>query len=248
MMRNFARACLSILLLAMAVPAQAQVDSFAGPLSPGNWMSTFNMDPLGQLADQERRKAGASPAPAPGPSASTAVPISGLSFTPSAERRRANLASFVEKTRAQDPAGANQLSALFASGDIIARMGQELAKVGLRTDNLADAYTVWWINCWSAVHADFSTPDRATVEAVRAQAGRALVAGGKTATASDALKQQFAEAMLVQGLLLDAALQQSKGDPAQLKALAVAANQGAKGMGIDLRTMKLTPRGFAPAR
>jgi uncharacterized protein YjbI with pentapeptide repeats len=155
-------------------------------------------------------------------------------------------ASFVQKTQAADPAGAEQLKALFASGDIVALMEEELSKVGLHTTNLADAYTVWWINCWSAVHADFSTPDRATIDAVKAQAARALLAGGKTAETSDALKQQFAEAMLVQALLLDAALQQAKGNPAQLKLLATAANTGAMGMGLDMRSMVLTSSGFVP--
>jgi hypothetical protein len=244
MMSRIARACIPVLLITAPFTAAAQVDSFSGPLSPGNWMSTFNMDPVSQLVDQERRKAEAREGPVTkGPEAS----VASLSFRPSVERRKANLASFVAASRARDPAGAKQLSTLFASGDFIALMGKELARVGLRTDNLADAYTFWWINCWSAVHADFATPDHATIDAVKGQATRALLAGGRTAAASDALKQQFAEAMLIQGALLDAALQQAKNNPAQLKALAAAANQGAGGMGLDMRTMKLTPRGFMPA-
>jgi len=211
-------------------------------------MSTFNMDPVSQVLEQDRRKA----KPGAPPRSSSidppaAVAVSSLRFTPSAERRRANLASFVEQTRKQDPAGALQLRSLFASTDIIAEIHKAMAPKGLRTDNLADAYAVWWLQCWSAVHADFSDPDRATVQAVKAQATRALLAGGKAAAASDALKQQFAETLLVQALMLEASLRQARGDPAQLKALASAANEGAKAMGLDMTSMKLTSAGFVAA-
>ena len=235
---------LPALLLAAPQAVRAQLDAFSGPLSPGNWMSTFNMDPVSQLVEQERRNADAQAEPEP--PATSPASASSLRFTATTDRRAANLASFVQKTKAVDPAGAEQLETLFASSDIIALMEQELSKVGLHTDNLADAYALWWINCWSAVHAEFSTPDRATIDAVRGQAARALVTGGKTAEISDALKQQFAEAMLVQALLLDSALQQAKGNPAQLELLATAANAGAKGMGLDMENMILTPEGFVP--
>jgi hypothetical protein len=207
-------------------------------------MSTFNMDPVSQVVQQERRRVDARSerSSSPDPLSSTAQ----FRFTPSLERRRANLAGFVQSARTSDTAGAYQLAALLGQGDIIACMEPELAKVGLHTDNLADAYALWWINCWSAVHGDLTTPDRATIDAVKAQAARALLTGGKTAATSDTLKQQFAEAMLIQALLLDAALQQVKGEAKQLKLLSSAANKGALEMGLDLRTTALTPYGFAP--
>lgn len=247
----------ALLLSASAIcaPASAQVDNFVGPLSPGVWMSTFNIDPIsttlchnGMLPDQPGcpgggRAGAAAPRPTPAPAANPAA----LRFTPSPERRRTNLAHFVEKTRAADPAGAQQLQQLFASTDIITRMGTELAPVGLRIDDLADAYTVWWVNCWSAVHGDFSTADRATAMAVKAQVTRALLTQPQIMRANDAAKQEFAEALLIQALLLDASLQQAKDKPDQMQAVAAAANQGAKGMGIDMTTMRLTPQGFTPA-
>jgi hypothetical protein len=244
-MMRFAGPVLGCLLLMFApLPAHAQIDAFAGPLSPGNWMSTFNMDPVSQVVEQERRKS-ATRAASTGPAVSPDRAAS-LRFVASPERRRKNLASFLKKARAVDPAGADQLGALFASGDIISRIQGELAKVGLRTDNLADAYALWWINCWSAVHGDLSTPDRSTIDAVKGQAARALVAGGRTAGIPDAVKQEFAEAMLIQALLLDGSLQQAKGNAAQLRLLAAAANTGARGMGLDMTTMRLTSTGFVP--
>jgi hypothetical protein len=209
-------------------------------------MSTFNMDPVSQVVQQERRRADARPEQSSSPNYLSSA--AQLGFTPSLERRRVNFAGFVRNARTLDPAGADHLASLLGSGDIIAHMEPELAKVGLHTNNLADAYALWWINCWSAVHGDLTTPDRTTIDAVKAQAARALLAGGQTASASDTLKQQFAEAILIQALLLDASLQQAKGEAKQLKLLSSAANKGALEMGLDMQTMALTPYGFAPRR
>ena len=245
---------LSIAILLTSAPVAARAD-FTGPLSPGVWMSTMNMDPISETLRQKCMLPEDQPGPRQpdrcrrgnaegGAPDAAAVASPSLSYLPSPARRKANLAAFVDKSRAADPAAAGQLQSLFASGDIIAKIGQGMAPVGLRVDNLADAYTVWWVNCWSAVHSDYSTPDRATAAAVKAQAARAILAGGKIAGVPDAMKQEFAEALLIQALLLEAALEQAKGNEAQLKAVAVAANAGAKGMGLDLTTMKLTGQGF----
>lgn len=56
----------------------------------------------------------------------------------------------------------------------------------------------------------------------------------------------MAESLIVQAAMVDAANDQMRGDPAQRRALAVAVNSGAKGMGLDLTGMTLTPEGFRP--
>lgn len=86
----------------------------------------------------------------------------------------------------------------------------------------------------------------ATLKAVRAQAARALAATSQFAGAGDPVKQQWAESLLVQAVLIEAAVEQSKSDRARLRDVGTAVNTGAKGMGLDLTTMKLTEQGFAP--
>lgn len=180
-------------------------------------------------------------APAP------ALDLRALRYTPSKSRRAANLARFVEKSRAADPAGAAQLQQLFASGDFIEKVGHSLAPHGMRVDNVADAYTVWWINAWQATRGRNDTTPRGINEAVRAQAGRALSASPQFVGASDAAKQELAESLLVQAAMIDAAVEKSKGDAALLRRIGAAVNQGARRMGVDLTTMQLTERGFVPA-
>lgn len=69
--------------------------------------------------------------------------VAKLTYTPSAEVRKHKLATFVSKTRANDPAGADQLAEMFASTDVIALVGKAMSGMGLRPDNLADAYAVY---------------------------------------------------------------------------------------------------------
>ena len=116
----------------------------------------------------------------------------------------------------------------------------------MRVDDLADAYTVWWINAWQATRGrNDETPPR-TNDAVRDQAARALSA--TMARADDASKQEFAESLLIQAAMIDTAVEQSKGNSAQMRQLVAAVNQGAKRMGVDLSTMVLTEAGFVPAQ
>lgn len=171
-----------------------------------------------------------------------------LRYSPSKARRTANLAHFVEKTRKADPAGAKDLATLFASGDFIDKIGKAIAPYDLHVDNVADAYTIWWINAWQATRGRNDTPGPAVKDAVREQAARALTAAPEFAGAGDAAKQELAESLLVQAALIDTAVEQAKGDRRRLDAVGAAVAQGARGMGLDLSTMELTDQGFVPAQ
>jgi hypothetical protein len=169
-------------------------------------------------------------------------------FVPSAARRRTNLASFVEKSRANDPAGAAKMQALFASTDIIGMIDQEMQqKFGMRANNVADAYAVWWVSAWmgSRGRTDDASPGQMAM--VKRQATNALAATREFATATDAGKQEMAEAMLVQTMMIQATVDTYKSDPAMLAKTRAAIAKGASGMGLDLSKMTLTDQGFVPS-
>lgn len=169
-----------------------------------------------------------------------------LRYAPSKARRATNLAGFVQQTRVVDPGGAAELQKVFAEGDFIERIGALIAPEGLHIDNVADAYALWWITAWQAAHGNNDTPSRAVLGAVRQQAATAVVATGEIARASDAQKQELAEALWVQTALMEVAVEQAKRDPARLRQIGGAVRQGAAGMGLDLDRIDLTPRGFVP--
>ncbi len=172
---------------------------------------------------------------------------SALAFRSSPSVRSRNFAAFLERTRRADPAGAANLAALLRT-DPIAQMGPALRALGLRTDNVADAYTVWWMNAWQAAHGDLSDASRAKTQAVRAQAAGALASTPELRGASDAAKQEFAEALLIQAALIGASAETYAKDPAMMRKLGQAVRQGARASGLDLDAMTLTEQGFVPAR
>ena len=235
------------LLFCLPVSANAQAD-FAGPLSPGAFEATLNMGPIADTLRQQiqppspQGKAGKR-----GPAATKPVRVADFRYTPSKSRRSVNLENFVSKTKAVDPQGADTLSKLVASQDIIEAMGPPLARYGLRIDNVADAYTVWLINSWQATQGTTDDPSPASTAAVRRQVMNAMASAAIVTTADDASRQEMAEALLLQALLVESAVEQSQSNPDQLQAVGRAAAQGALGMGIDLASMTLTDRGMVSA-
>jgi hypothetical protein len=172
--------------------------------------------------------------------------LANFTFKPILAQRIINQANFVSKTKKIDPAGAEQLSQMFSSIDIISAIQQALSPFGLRTDNVVDAYAVYWMSAWHASIGSIDTPSRIQAIKVKQQALQILIAVPEIAQATNAQKQEFAEALLIQTALIDASMEQSLEKPDQLRSVANAVRKGAKAVGLDLDSMTLTSNGFIP--
>ena len=239
------RPLISIVPIAMILASPATAQNFApmwGNLSGNLAMNRLVMQGVtAQASSVERGQSGGSRS-AQGPSKNFER------FVSSPARTRANLAKFVEKTRAVDPAGAAKMQALFASTDIIGMIDQKMQQTyGMRANNVADAYAVWWVSAWmgSRGRSDDATPGQMAM--VKRQAANALSATPEFASATDAGKQEMAEAMLVQAALIGDTIDTYQSDPAMLAKTRTAIAKGAREMGIDLNSMKLTDEGFRPS-
>lgn len=235
--------------LAQDLVYQAAPDLGASAMSEISGLNMINeaiMESAIKEAEESERRSGTGPAaPADNavqPARLAAAPQA-LRFTASPERRRANLASFVERTAASDPAGAKALRQTFASTDVIGAAGRALSPMGLRVDNLADAYAVYWVTAWHISRGQDSAPAPGQMQAVKRQAERAMLAVPQLAKAGDAEKQKAAEAYLVQAVMMPGMFDGAK-DAAQRQQLAAAVRQGAKASGLDLDAFELTPAGF----
>jgi hypothetical protein len=175
---------------------------------------------------------------------SSVTPSTLLTFRVSSEVRRRNLAQFVAKTQKIDPASAIQMKQLFSSTDVIDRIGKSIAPYGLRTNNVADAYAVYWITAWLGLQERSNDLSKPQAIAVRNQVTKALLATLPFKSATDAQKQELAEVMLVQAALMGSILDSAKSDPVLMPKVKVAIAEGAKRMGLDLDRMTLTPQGF----
>ncbi len=237
MTMSLKRLCLAGAILFAPCAAHAQYQMASPMLYEGPRISLENHARQSQSPTKPADKQ-AAPAPNPAPDPAK------FKYVPSPERRKKNLAQFVAKSRAADPQGAASLEALFAQGDIIERLRPELAKHGLDVNNVADAYVLWWINAWQASRGINDDVSPLTVVAVRKQVMASLTGTTGFGAADDATKQEMAESLIIQSILLSAAVDQSKGKPDQMKAVQSAATQGARGMGLDLSAMNLTEGGF----
>lgn len=175
---------------------------------------------------------------------------SSLFYTPSLSLRRENAARFALSMKKNNPANASHLEASISEGKFVDDMDQIMKPMGLRIDNVADAYALWWVMAWTAANANAvsEVPLQQSIFAVKNQATELLTSAPEFASAPDALKQEIAETMLIQTVVLVNEMELTKNNPVQQDRLAKAVNQSAMQMGLDLTKMDLTERGFASRR
>jgi hypothetical protein len=174
----------------------------------------------------------------------SADPSFSPTYTQNKSRTRTNLRSFVENTRATDPGTADRMEALFGSTDVIDTIGAAMRGVGLNPSNAADAFAVYWVSAWQASVGEMKTASPTAYRAVAAQAARGLSQSPEFAVATDAQKQEMAEALMVQMALIDAHKEDAASNASKLKALSKAVMQGAAASGLELDKMTLTEEGF----
>ncbi|MBB4858898.1 hypothetical protein HNO88_002224 [Novosphingobium chloroacetimidivorans] len=154
----------------------------------------------------------------------------------------------IAATRAQNPAMADALQKAF-SQDIVAQIAPQLKTVGLDPDDMADMTTIYWVNAWEAANGVIgSQPDRALVQGARRQIAGVLASDARLAQMTDAQKQDVADTMLIQGLLVDARMQAVAKQPAgQRQQMSdTIAGEAQQLLKTDLRAVTLTPQGFKP--
>ena len=166
-------------------------------------------------------------------------------YTYSRQRTQQNLKRFIERTPVE--AGRADLERMLAAQpNLFDDLRAAISPYGLDTHDVADAYTLWWVNVWLVANKRDEDPAPGTVAMVRQQARNAFAATPGFAKTSDAERQEYAEALLLQATMLSSAFEQFKSDPKLLDQLANAARQGAKSSGMDLSKMTLTNNGFVP--
>lgn len=226
---------------APAAPAAAQV---TGVFDMGQLTGSLSMDAV-TLAEERRSGTGRYAHSAPrraGPSARA-----NLTYRPSATLRQKHFAQFVAKARRQDPAGAAKLQQVLATENVIGKVQAGIAPYGMSTNNVADASAVYLAYAWMATRADDRDPTRAQMLGLRNQLATAMVNNPGFARASDATKQEVADANLVQGLMAGQLAALAKRDPAARDRIRSAVAQGARTTyGLDLLSLNLTPEGLRP--
>lgn len=169
-----------------------------------------------------------------------------LSFKPSAQVRQKALTTFVEGFRGQSPEAADQLAQAFQQEDLFASIeGQVKALYGLGINDVADTWAVYWSYVWLLGQGNSADPTKAQVLGLRKQFHKLLGSIPEIASASEARKQELADAMTLQLLLLSIVTETYRNEPENLKAFAVPLSQQ---LGLDVTRLDLTDEGFRVKR
>ena len=219
---------------------------------PAMAQGVFNMGALtnslsqGAIIESETARARTSQIfrPQAGAPQRQAVDGAALVYRPSIAVRKRNLAQIVERLRRVDPPGAAGLQDMFATRDPITGIGGVMRTAGLDPDNVADAIATYLVAAYYGVRGS-TEGEPAEFKAVSAQVARALSADPTFTGASDAVKQEMAEGMLVQAMLTAQAVEAGQKQPSAMPAIKAAIGQGARSsFGMDLTRVRLGPEGL----
>lgn len=247
-MKRLTLGTVGILLAGPPAAAQVSFDNwFPPPFEVFQTFQRFHPDLNPVLQDLKKQAPPAAPVRwvVPKLTPLTAPEHARLSFTPSPQRRAANLNAMIGRWQASNPAAANDFRQAMRQTDLFKDMATELQKYGLRVDNVADAYAVYWISAWEAVNGVYTEGSKKQAQSVKVQVARAMLASGALNKATDAQKQQLAEELLIQAVLISAANETVQGDLDGQIALAEGVDANARQLGLDLTRMRLTEDGFA---
>jgi hypothetical protein len=174
-----------------------------------------------------------------------------LSFTSSPQRRKANYKEFIQRSKTYSPEGAAQWERLIASGvDPIQQSNSGLQRIyGYQSNNIADAYSIWLASVWMAVYDPDAELNRTQFEGIRNRVRMAFSQDATLMQASDAMKQQFSENLLMNAIIIDGTIKETKSDPNMRKQLQASILKNVKqNMSVDLSTLTLTDQGFVPRK
>ena len=172
-------------------------------------------------------------------------PVGSPMFLPSPERRREGIARRIAALRITDPAGAAELTRITAQGDSVAAFAASLRPAGVTAYSVSDAFAAWVTTTWAQLHPAVTSP--ASVDIVRKQVDRALQGIPAFATATDAEKQEFAEALIMHLLMNAPRVRAARGEAAKQTPLLAQLQRAGAEISVDFEHMTYTAQGFMSA-
>ena len=141
----------------------------------------------------------------------------------------------------------NNLAAAFAERPALEIWQELVAADGLRTGNVADAITAYWVLNWVTANARYNF--KVDNQPIQAQLQASMAADANFRTLNALQKQEMAEGYILRFLVEHAALNDAvvRKDITALGKLALASvTRFRQEMGVDLLALEPGPEGFAP--
>ncbi|WP_347304135.1 DUF6683 family protein [Croceibacterium sp. TMG7-5b_MA50] len=190
-----------------------------------------------------------SPALAPQPvSAQAAASPATITFTRDPTRFEAKKEQIAATFQQASPEAGAQVRQFLAQ-DLLALIAQPMAAMGLDTQNVIDMVATYWIAAHDAVNGVVGQQtDPALARAARDQIAATMAGDTQLTQMSEAERQDLADTMLLQALLIEGRMQSAAGSgPAMVRQMSDQIYQEASALtGTDLRAVNLTTAGFVP--
>lgn len=143
------------------------------------------------------------------------------------------------------PANVAKYRQILMRGTMRNEVASYLARNGMSANNLVDTTSVYLAVAWLAAHGSNGEPTSAQLKGLRAQVAMAYAATPEILGASNAAKQELAEANILQASLSSSVAEQAAKDPRVAgKARAAVAQWVRESYQIDLSRMNLTANGL----
>lgn len=168
-----------------------------------------------------------------------------LSYRPDPALRRRNFDIFVDRLRIHDAGAADNLDRLLTDNDVIGAARDWLKPYGMRPENVADAMAVYLSTAWAAVRGSDADPAPEVMRGLSDQLAAAIGATPGFTRASDAEKQELAESMIVQAVIISRHASAARDRPDLQRRVSEAVARGAQAtFGVDLTALDLTADGL----
>lgn len=197
--------------LFVSVPLAAQ--DIAPALDPGTMIGYAGVVAAGEYAQRDLgsrlTKARAQPR---APVASPAAIVARTSYRADPAVRRKVYTRAVATIQKASPQDAAQLRTQLANGQLRAGVAAFLQRYGMSANNVVDTTPLYLATAWFAAWADSGNPSLAQVRGLRAQVAQAYATMPGLLRASDAAKQELAEATIIEAWLASTMANQAAQD------------------------------------
>lgn len=252
---RFVAPALAALILATGSAVRAQDYSFQGfaAMDAMNTLHANNLDLTLRASGadntprqwrnvpRDQRHGGASTPPA------ASAPTTDMRFRRDPAVTREVQAELVRTVSRTAPEAGREMAALFEGADPIAAASPFFRGYSLDTANVVDAVTIYYLAMWGVANDQEARMTRDQARGARAHVAR-VVAFDAMGLTTPAARQRFAETLVYQGLLMDAAIERAQidNDPALRRTLSDAAHRQMTSLGLDMRRLAITGEGFVP--
>jgi hypothetical protein len=172
--------------------------------------------------------------------------VAAAGYAPTAAVRKKLAGIMGDAFAGQDPAAAEEMRQVVLSGRAVSEYERIAPNLGLRRNDAIDAYAFYLLAQWGAANDYRPDVTRAQVAGVRRQAASAY-AGIASQLGTDALRQEFAEMLIVQGVVMAGVHETAvrSGDEAAVKRHSAVARRGGENVfSMDPARIALTDVGF----